>query len=81
MSTSDRRAVDLHADVDFPGSSASFSSPAALRITPAMSAKYWFETLARLPVEIEVASEYRYREPPLDAEHPRPLRQPVGRDR
>ena len=30
-------------------------------------AKYWFETLARLPVEIEVASEFRYREPPLDA--------------
>ncbi|MCJ2079896.1 isomerizing glutamine--fructose-6-phosphate transaminase, partial [Methylobacterium sp. J-090] len=29
-------------------------------------AKYWFETLARLPVEIDVASEARYREPPLD---------------
>jgi len=28
-------------------------------------AKYWFERLARLPVEIEVASEFRYREPPL----------------
>jgi len=28
-------------------------------------AKYWFEGLARLPVEIEVASEFRYREPPL----------------
>ncbi len=30
-----------------------------------MVAKYWFESLARLPVEIEVASEFRYREPPL----------------
>jgi glutamine---fructose-6-phosphate transaminase (isomerizing) len=30
-----------------------------------MVAKYWFERLARLPVEIEVASEFRYREPPL----------------
>jgi glucosamine--fructose-6-phosphate aminotransferase (isomerizing) len=30
-----------------------------------MVAKYWFEMLARLPVEIEVASEFRYREPPL----------------
>ena len=29
--------------------------------------KYWFERLARLPVEIDVASEFRYREPPLDA--------------
>jgi glucosamine--fructose-6-phosphate aminotransferase (isomerizing) len=30
-----------------------------------MVAKYWFESLARLPVEVEVASELRYREPPL----------------
>jgi glucosamine--fructose-6-phosphate aminotransferase (isomerizing) len=28
-------------------------------------AKYWFEGIARLPVEIEVASEFRYREPPV----------------
>ncbi|MBS0550700.1 MAG: glutamine--fructose-6-phosphate transaminase (isomerizing) [Proteobacteria bacterium] len=30
-----------------------------------MVAKYWFESLARLPVETEVASELRYREPPM----------------
>ena len=29
-------------------------------------AKYWFERFARLPVEIDVASEFRYREAPLD---------------
>ena len=28
-------------------------------------AKYWFEHLARIPVEIDVASEFRYREPPM----------------
>jgi glucosamine--fructose-6-phosphate aminotransferase (isomerizing) len=28
--------------------------------------KYWFERFARLPVEIDVASEYRYRETPVD---------------
>jgi glutamine---fructose-6-phosphate transaminase (isomerizing) len=28
-------------------------------------AKYWFERLARLPVEVDVASEFRYREPPM----------------
>ena len=28
-------------------------------------AKYWFERLARLPVDIDVASEFRYREMPL----------------
>ena len=30
-------------------------------------AKYWFERFARLPVEIDVASEFRYREAPLEA--------------
>jgi glucosamine--fructose-6-phosphate aminotransferase (isomerizing) len=29
--------------------------------------KYWFERFARLPVEIDVASEMRYREAPMDA--------------
>ncbi len=28
-------------------------------------AKYWFEQIARLPVEIDVASEFRYREAPI----------------
>lgn len=28
-------------------------------------AKYWFEQLARLPVELDIASEFRYREGPL----------------
>ncbi|RME16903.1 MAG: glutamine--fructose-6-phosphate transaminase (isomerizing), partial [Alphaproteobacteria bacterium] len=28
-------------------------------------AKYWFERHARLPVDIDVASEFRYREPPI----------------
>ena len=31
----------------------------------AMVAKYWFESVARLPVEIDIASEFRYRDPPL----------------
>ena len=28
-------------------------------------AKYWFERLAGLPCEVDIASEFRYREPPL----------------
>ncbi|HSF96528.1 MAG TPA: glutamine--fructose-6-phosphate transaminase (isomerizing) [Thermohalobaculum sp.] len=28
-------------------------------------AKYWFEQLAGLPVELDIASEFRYRDPPL----------------
>ncbi len=30
-----------------------------------LTAKYWLERLARLPVEVDVASEFRYREPPI----------------
>ncbi len=30
-----------------------------------LTAKYWFEQIARLPVDIDVASEFRYREPPI----------------
>ena len=31
----------------------------------ALTAKYWFEKIARIPVEVDVASEFRYREPPV----------------
>ena len=31
----------------------------------AMVAKYWFEKIARLPVDVDLASEFRYREPPM----------------
>jgi glucosamine--fructose-6-phosphate aminotransferase (isomerizing) len=30
-----------------------------------LTAKYWFEQVARMPVEVDVASEFRYREPPI----------------
>jgi glutamine---fructose-6-phosphate transaminase (isomerizing) len=30
-----------------------------------LTAKYWFERYARLPVEVDIASEFRYREAPL----------------
>ena len=30
-----------------------------------LTAKYWFEQVARLPVEVDIASEFRYREPPV----------------
>ncbi|MEO0829281.1 MAG: glutamine--fructose-6-phosphate transaminase (isomerizing), partial [Pseudomonadota bacterium] len=31
------------------------------------TAKYWFEQIARIPVEVDIASEFRYREPPVSA--------------
>lgn len=30
-----------------------------------LAAKYWFERIARLPTEVDIASEFRYREAPL----------------
>ncbi len=30
-----------------------------------LTAKYWFERLAGLPCEVDIASEFRYREPPV----------------
>ncbi|WP_372604937.1 glutamine--fructose-6-phosphate transaminase (isomerizing) [Actibacterium sp.] len=32
-----------------------------------LTAKYWFEQLAGIPVDVDVASEFRYREPPIPA--------------
>jgi len=31
----------------------------------ALTGKYWFERQARLPVDVDIASEFRYRQPPL----------------
>ena len=33
-----------------------------------MVAKYWFEQIAGIPIEVDVASEFRYREPPVTAD-------------
>ncbi len=33
----------------------------------AMVAKYWLESIARIPVDLDVASEFRYRQPVLNA--------------
>ncbi len=30
-----------------------------------LAAKYWFESIARIPVEVDIASEFRYREAPM----------------
>ncbi|MCH2164668.1 MAG: glutamine--fructose-6-phosphate transaminase (isomerizing) [Marinovum sp.] len=32
-----------------------------------LTAKYWFEQVARVPVDVDIASEFRYREPPVPA--------------
>ena len=44
-------------------------------------ARYWFERFARLPVEIDVASEFRYREPPMERGGVDAIHFAIGRDR
>ena len=36
-----------------------------------MVSRYWFESLAGIPCDVEIASEFRYREPPIPARSPR----------
>ena len=44
-------------------------------------AKYWFERIARLPTEVDIASEFRYREAPLTKGGLVARHLAVGRDR
>ncbi|MFB2551535.1 glutamine--fructose-6-phosphate transaminase (isomerizing) [Ensifer soli] len=62
----------LDGRVSLPDSAIDFSAIPSLAISACGTAylagligKYWFERYARLPVEIDVASEFRYREIPL----------------
>ena len=57
------------------------SSPAAPAIYAGLVAKYWLEQFARVPVDIDVASEFRYRAAGARAGRAGALHQPVGRDR
>ncbi|MEJ2123688.1 MAG: glutamine--fructose-6-phosphate transaminase (isomerizing) [Alphaproteobacteria bacterium] len=52
-------------DIDFANLSRLTISACGTASYAGLVAKYWFERYARLPVEIDVASEFRYREPPL----------------
>ena len=46
-----------------------------------LAGKLMIESLARIPVEVELASEFRYRDPIVDADAPGHRHQPVRRDR
>jgi glucosamine--fructose-6-phosphate aminotransferase (isomerizing) len=53
------------APIDFRGLDRIEISACGTAFYAGMVGKYWFEKLARLPVDIDIASEFRYREPPL----------------
>ncbi len=76
----DPRARRRSATRSSAASVASPSSRAAPPPTPAWSAKYAIEQWARVPVEVELSHEFRYREPGARRRHARRLDQPVGRD-
>ena len=46
-----------------------------------LTAKYWLESVAKIPTQVEVASEYRYRDSVPEPEDADRRHQPVGRDR
>jgi glucosamine--fructose-6-phosphate aminotransferase (isomerizing) len=52
-------------DIDFTKLSRLTISACGTAFYAGLIAKYWFERYANLPVEIDVASEFRYREAPL----------------
>ncbi len=54
------------ADIDFARVPSLAISACGTAYLAGLVGKYWFERYARLPVEIDVASEFRYREIPLN---------------
>ena len=63
---SGRTALPSDAPVDFRGLGRLVMSACGTASYAGHIGKYWFEKLARLPVEIDIASEFRYRETPLE---------------
>ncbi|ADV14622.1 glucosamine--fructose-6-phosphate aminotransferase, isomerizing [Mesorhizobium australicum WSM2073] len=57
--------ADTTSCMDFAGIPSLAISACGTAYLAGLIAKYWFERYARLPVEIDVASEFRYREIPL----------------
>ncbi len=58
--------------IELPGPPLPFEKISKLTISAcgtafyaALTAKYWFERIAKLPVDVDIASEFRYREVPL----------------
>ena len=59
--------IALPAGIDFAGLDRLTMVACGTAYYACLTAKYWFERLAGLNCEVDVASEFRYREPPLPA--------------
>ncbi|MCB2115910.1 MAG: glutamine--fructose-6-phosphate transaminase (isomerizing) [Rhodobacteraceae bacterium] len=58
-------AVNLPEGLDFAGLDRLTLVACGTAYYACLTAKYWFESLAALPCEVDIASEFRYREPPM----------------
>jgi glucosamine--fructose-6-phosphate aminotransferase (isomerizing) len=56
---------DLQDGIDFSKLNSLAITACGTAYLAGLTSKYWFERYARLPVEIDVASEFRYRDAPL----------------
>jgi glutamine---fructose-6-phosphate transaminase (isomerizing) len=63
--TSSKGALELPTGLDFKGISRITLVACGTASFACHIAKYWFEQIARLPAEIDIASEFRYRDPIL----------------
>lgn len=61
----DHTVRNMAAEIDFANLRGLAISACGTAYLAGLVGKYWFERYARLPVEIDVASEFRYREMPL----------------
>ncbi|MGX9181795.1 glutamine--fructose-6-phosphate transaminase (isomerizing) [Mesorhizobium sp. BHbdii] len=61
----DNRVAPVSSAIDFAKVPSLAISACGTAYLAGLIGKYWFERYARLPVEIDVASEFRYREIPL----------------
>ena len=61
----DHRVLPVSDNIDFAQVPSLAISACGTAYLAGLIGKYWFERYARLPVEIDVASEFRYREIPL----------------
>jgi hypothetical protein len=59
------------ARLDFAGTDRLIMVACGTAYYACLTAKYWFEQLAGLPCEVDIASEFRYREPPVSTRTPR----------
>lgn len=63
--TPDRRGIALPEKLDFSAYDRITIVACGTAYLAGVVAKYWFEQLARIPVEVDISSEFRYREPPI----------------